>query len=262
MTPFPWDVFVSALLVVLVFVTVIWLLSLLVRNAGIIDIFWGLGFVLAAGWYLSATDGFDPRRILLVSLVTIWGFRLAGYILLRSWGKSEDPRYRAWREEGGQAWWWRSYFKVFMLQGIILWIVSLPLLAALAAKEPAYFTWTDGLGALLWGIGFLFETVGDWQMYRFKKDPANKGKVLDSGLWAYTRHPNYFGEALLWWGYGFIAMASGAYWVLISPALMTLLLLRVSGVTMLEKLLRTDKPEYEGYIRTTSAFIPWFRKRG
>ncbi|UCH10530.1 MAG: DUF1295 domain-containing protein [Fidelibacterota bacterium] len=262
MTPLPWEIFVSAAPVVLVFITAVWILSLLIQDASIMDIFWGPGFVIAATWYLLSSEGYEPRRVLIISLVMIWGFRLAGYLLLRSRGKPEDPRYQTWRLQAGQSWWWQSYLKVFLLQGLILWVLSLPLLAALAVKEPAYFTWTDGLGALFWVIGFVVEAAGDWQLYRFKREPENKGRVLDTGLWAYTRHPNYFGEALLWWGYGFISLSSGAYWLLFSPLLMTVLLLRVSGVTMLERRLRSEKPEYETYIRTTNAFFPRVRKRG
>ncbi|UCD38911.1 MAG: DUF1295 domain-containing protein, partial [Fidelibacterota bacterium] len=251
----------SAGLIILAYVTAVWILSLLVKNTGIMDIFWGPGFVLVSAWYFLATDGYDPRRWLIISLVALWGFRLAGYILLRSKGQPEDPRYHAWRLAGGSYWWWQSYLKVFILQGLILWIISMPLLAAVAAVEPAYVTWMEAVGVLLWFVGFLFEAIGDWQLYRFKQDPASKGRVLDTGLWAYTRHPNYFGEALIWWGYGFIALSFGTVMVLVSPLVMTLLLLRVSGVAMLEKLLVDSKPEYVSYIRNTSAFIPWFKKK-
>ncbi len=243
--------------VTLAHVTAIWLLSLALRNASVIDIFWGLGFVLLASLYHVALDGWGERRVLVVTLVLIWGLRLSAYIAWRNWGKGEDFRYRRMRERSGDSFWWTSYFRVFLLQGALLWIISMPLLAAQYAREPDNFTVFDIAGTLVWAIGFFFEAIGDWQLARFKADPANEGKVMDRGLWRYTRHPNYFGDATLWWGYYIIAAGAGNGWLTVfSPVIMTALLMRVSGVSLLERTLKRTKPEYEDYTRRTSAFFP------
>jgi steroid 5-alpha reductase family enzyme len=248
--------------IVLGLMTALWLVSLLLRDASIVDSFWGTGFVIANWFYFAQTsDGSEPRRWMIAALVTIWGLRLSIYILRRNWGKGEDPRYAKWREETGPAWWWRSLFKVFLLQGILLWVISIPLLAAQISTSPAQLTVLDGLAGLLWAVGFFFEATGDWQLARFKADPANRGKVLSRGVWRYSRHPNYFGEAAMWWGYYLLAAAAGGWWTVFSPALMTFLLLRVSGVTLLERNLKQAKPQYREYIENTSEFVPWFPKR-
>jgi steroid 5-alpha reductase family enzyme len=196
-------------------------------------------------------------------VVTIWGLRLSLYILWRNWGKGEDFRYQKWREEAGGKWWWQSFFKVFLLQGLLLWVISAPLLAAQISATPARLTILDFVAIAVWAIGFFFEAVGDWQMARFKANPANKGQVLRTGVWRYTRHPNYFGDATQWWAYYLVAAAGGGFWTIFSPIIMTTLLLRVSGVALLEKSLKETKPKYKEYVETTSAFIPWFpRKRG
>jgi steroid 5-alpha reductase family enzyme len=248
-----------SLLVVVGYMTAVWLLSLVLRNAGIVDVFWGLGFVVVALVYLAGGNGFIGRRILITTLVAIWGLRLSLHILLRNWGQEEDYRYRQWRENAGAKFWWTSFFQVFLLQGILLWLISAPLLAAHFYDSPDRFTVVDILGALAWGVGFYFEAVGDWQLARFKSDPANKGKVMNTGLWRYTRHPNYFGDATVWWGLFIIAAATGeGVWTIFSPILMTFLLLRVSGVAMLERKQVETKPQYREYVENTSAFVPWF----
>ena len=249
-------------LVILSFMTLLWLASLMLKNSSIVDIFWGTGFVIVT-WaaFLLTPDGYGSRRWLLCVLVTIWGLRLSLHILVRNWGKSEDFRYQVWRKESGAAWWWRSFFKVFFLQGIILWIVSTPLLAAQISAQPDRLTWVDYAAIPVWLIGFFFEAVGDFQLARFKANPANKGKLLQSGAWRYTRHPNYYGDAAQWWAYYLIALAAGGWWTIFSPILMTTLLMRVSGVTLLEKTLKEEKPGYKEYVETTSEFIPWFPRK-
>ncbi|MBN1886806.1 MAG: DUF1295 domain-containing protein [Thermoflexales bacterium] len=249
-------------IVILGLMTLLWLLSLALKNSSIVDIFWGTGFVIVT-WaaFLLTPEGFAARKLLLSALVTIWGLRLSLHILIRNWGKAEDFRYQAWRKEAGAAWWWRSFFKVFLLQGVILWIVATPLLAAQLSARPDHLTWLDYLAVAVWAVGFFFEAVGDWQLARFKASPANKGKVLNSGVWRYTRHPNYFGDATQWWAYYLIASASGGWWTIFSPILMTTLLMRVSGVTLLEKSLKEEKPGYKEYVETTSEFIPWFPRK-
>jgi steroid 5-alpha reductase family enzyme len=251
-----------AFLVILGLMAVLWLVSLFLKNSSIVDIFWGTGFVIS-NWvyFLLAPDGFPLRKWLIGILVTVWGLRLSGYILWRNWGKPEDFRYQKWRKEAGDRWWWQSLFQVFLLQGLLMWVISVPLLAAQSSGTPARLTLLDIAGTVVWAVGFFFEAFGDLQLARFKADPVNKGRVLDSGVWRYTRHPNYFGDSAQWWGYYLIAACAGGWWTVFSPILMTLLLLRVSGVALLEKTLET-RPGYKEYIAKTSAFIPWFpRKR-
>jgi len=199
---------------------------------------------------------------LLIALVTtVWGLRLSIHILLRNWGHGEDFRYQKWRQESGKNWWWYSFFKVFALQGLLMWIISIPLLAAQISPTPTRLIWLDYFGIIAWAIGFFFEAVGDWQLSRFRANPSNKGKLLNTGVWRYTRHPNYFGDAAQWWGYYLIASAAGGYWTIFSPLLMTLLLRNVSGVAMLERTLKDSKPGYKEYVETTNAFVPWFSRK-
>jgi steroid 5-alpha reductase family enzyme len=241
----------------------LWLVSLARRDASIVDIFWGPGFVLVA-WAVFAwagahdlPDGGEARRWLLVSLVSVWGLRLGGYLAYRNLGKGEDYRYVAMRDKAGSRFWIISLFKVFLLQGLLMWIVSLPVQAGQLPSTP------DGIGPLaiagaaVWAVGLFFETVGDAQLARFKADPANKGKVMERGLWRYTRHPNYFGDFMVWWGIYLVALEGhGTWWSIAGPLLMSFLLLRVSGVAMLEKTIANRRPGYEEYIRRTSAFFP------
>ena len=252
------NILVSGFLVILGLMTLIWLLSLALKNSSIVDIFWGLGFAVAAwAYYFLTPDGFQTRKLLMTVLVTLWGLRLGLHIGSRNIGKGEDYRYARWREAAGASWWWRSFFKVFLLQGIILWFVAMPLAVAQYSPQPAALTIFDILGLVLWLVGFTFEALGDWQLSRFKSDPANKGQVMRSGLWRYTRHPNYFGDATLWWGYFLIAVSVPyGFLTVLSPALMTFLLMRVSGVALLERDLQKNKPGYADYIASTNAFFP------
>lgn len=242
--------------------TLLWLVSLPLRNSSIVDIFWGPGFVVLAWLYLSIASGPPTARgIVACVLVSIWGLRLGGHIALRNAGHGEDFRYQAWRDQAGRSFWWKSYFKVFLLQGITLWVVSAPLLLAQTGEVPETLTILDGIGITLWLIGFSFESVADWQLLRFKRNPANRGRVLDSGLWSLSRHPNYFGEAVLWWGIGLIALSSGGLLALFGPALLTFLLVKISGVAMLDKALVERRPGYAEYVRTVPAFLPTLRTR-
>jgi len=249
-------------LTVAVFVTVLWLVSLLLRDSSIVDAFWGVGFVAIALSVAAASPaGLVPRGWLLGVLVAVWGLRLSHYIFWRNKGKGEDYRYRKWREAAGAAWWWRSYFKVFVLQGLIMWLVAAPVVSVVGRASQRPLNWIDWLGTAVWLVGFFFEAAGDWQLSRFKADLANKGKLFKGGVWRYTRHPNYFGDAGVWWGHYLVAAASGAWWTIFSPILMTFLLVRVSGVSMLESALRDSKPGYREYIESTSAFFPFPPRR-
>jgi steroid 5-alpha reductase family enzyme len=240
----------------------LWLLSLRLRDASIVDIFWGTGFAITSWYYALAAPDPDPtRRALIVSLTTLWGLRLSLHIARRNVGKGEDYRYRQWREEEGQSWWWKSFLRVFLLQGALMWITSAPLLAANASVGGRGLNALDNLGVGVWLVGFIFEAVGDYQLSRFKADPANKGKLLTAGLWRYTRHPNYFGDATQWWGFYLVALAAGGWYTIFSPLLITFLLVRVSGVAMLERALEKTKPGYREYVRRTNAFFPWFPRK-
>jgi steroid 5-alpha reductase family enzyme len=242
--------------------TALWLISIPMRNVGIVDIFWGFGFVVIdAMWYLLE-GGHPDRKLLLLILVTLWGLRLAAYLAWRNLGHPEDFRYQAFRKSyGAERYWWVSFFQVFLLQSVLLGLIALPLFGVQTqGVERPLGVW-DYAGIVVWGIGFLFEAGGDWQLARFKANPANKGKVMDKGFWRYTRHPNYFGDSAVWWGYGLICIGAGSYWMVVGSVLMTALIIRVSGVLLLEKTLKTTKPQYAEYIRKTSAFLPWFPKK-
>jgi steroid 5-alpha reductase family enzyme len=248
----------GGLALVLLAMSLLWLVSLRLRDASVVDAFWGAGFTLLALFYAVTSDGVMARKVLLSSLTLVWGARLSVHILKRRRGQPEDPRYAAWHAAAGRGFWWSSYFSVFLLQGVLMWVISAPLLVGQASVTPARLTVLDALGAGVWAVGFLFEAVGDAQLRRFKADPANRGAVLQTGLWAYTRHPNYFGDSLVWWSYFLISLSvPGGVWTIFSPLLMTLLLLRVSGVSLLESELKKSKPGYTEYVDRTSAFFPW-----
>lgn len=246
----------STLFVVLVFFFLVWIASLVVKDASIVDRFWGIAFLVIASSVSAATHGYEDRAQLVTFLVVVWGLRLSLHITVRNLGQPEDYRYQQMRRHWGARFPLVSLATVFGLQAVVAWIVSLPLQAAISATTPAELTALDSLGLVVWSIGFFFEAVGDWQLARFKADPLSKGQVMDRGLWRYTRHPNYFGDTLVWWGIWLFAAATGAWWTAVGPILMTVLLLRVSGVTLLEKKLRSSRPEYEAYCRRTSAFFP------
>ena len=247
----------SGLAAVIALFTILWLVSLAVRNSSIVDIWWGPAIlIVGVSYYLIAVEP-GSRARLTVALVGLWALRLAVHIGARNIGHGEDFRYAAWRKQYGAAWWYRSYFKVFLLQGVIAWIVAMPLFYAIASDAPAALTLLDWAGVLLFAAGFLFEAIGDEQLRRFKANPANKGRVMNTGLWRYTRHPNYFGEAVLWWGLGLIGAATPLGWIgLIGPAVITFLLIRVSGVALLEKTLKSTKAGYAEYMSSTPAFWP------
>jgi len=243
----------------------LWAISVPLRNASIVDIFWGPGFALIALVTLFVADGYAPRQWLLVGMTVAWGLRLGAYLASRNIGHGEDARYARWRQRivgAGGNFTWHSLIWVFGLQGLVMLLVSLPVQFGQLAAEPARLGWSAWAGASLWAAGFLFEAVGDWQLARFKSDPANRTRVLESGLWRYTRHPNYFGNALLWWGIWLAACdAPTVAWTAIGPAVMTFFLLRISGVTLLEKSLTRSRRGYADYMRRTSTFLPRSPKR-
>ena len=245
-------------------VTVVWLLSIALRDVSIIDVAWGLGFVVI-GWVCFAVGhGSHDRRLLLAVLVSVWGLRLAGHIGRRNAGKGEDRRYAAMRERDGRRFLLTSFYRVFLVQAVAMWIISLPLQAGGSIGGSRGIGVLDVVGIAVWAVGFGFESIGDLQLDRFKADPANRGKVMDKGLWRYTRHPNYFGDATMWWGLGLIAAGAGAtaLWGLLGPALDTFTLTRVSGKPMLERDIEQRRPGYREYIERTSGFVPLPPRRG
>ncbi|MCH2201487.1 MAG: DUF1295 domain-containing protein [Fuerstiella sp.] len=255
-----------------------WIISMYLKDASVVDLIWGSGFVLIS-WTAFLTAA-DSDNWLLPVLTSIWGLRLSCYLAWRNHGQAEDYRYQAMRKRHGEAFPMVSLLTVFGLQGVIMWIVSLPLQAGaitidsvlsggtVLQESSAPLQWgsitTDSgwhwlrvPGVTLWAIGLFFETVGDWQLARFKANPDSSGQVLETGLWRFTRHPNYFGDFLVWWGLYFVAVsASGAWWTVIGPVVMSLFLMRISGVTLLEKTLKKTKPQYVDYISRTNAFFP------
>ncbi|MFY0652246.1 MAG: DUF1295 domain-containing protein [Cyclobacteriaceae bacterium] len=255
------EIWLYGLLISMLFLTVLWIVSVYLKNASIIDPFWGTGFIILMTYYLNSTENFSERSIMVSILLAIWGLRLSVFLLIRNRGHGEDFRYKQFRREyGPDRYWWISFFQVFLLQGVLMSIVALPMLAITMGDGDQGLTLLDFAAGLIWSIGMTFEAGGDYQLALFKKNNTDKDKVLNTGLWKYTRHPNYFGDALVWWSYGLFGLISGSYLCLLGPLLMTLLLIKVSGVSLLEKTLKSSKPKYQEYIEKTNAFFPWFPK--
>lgn len=258
------QIYIKALLLIVILMTLLWLVSVYLKNVSIVDAFWGLGFFILAIYYAVATfdENVYPRNLLILALAGVWGLRLSLHLLIRNWGKPEDFRYQKFRNDyGAHRYWWFSFFQVFLLQGVLLWLISAPLLSASYYSLGKPLNIVDYIALIVWGIGFLFETVGDFQLAKFKGNPINKNKLLQTGLWKYTRHPNYFGDATIWWAFGLFSIAAGSFVPLLSCLLMNVLLLKVSGVALLEKTLQKSKPKYQEYIKKTPAFFPWFPKK-
>jgi len=237
---------------------VAWAVATARRNAGLVDIFWSLFFLAAAAVYAATAHAIDGRAVLVLALVALWSLRLAGYLAARNWGAPEDHRYRAIRARNEPGFAWKSLYLVFGLQAVLAWIISAPLAAAIQSGQPAGLL--DAAGAALAVFGLAFEAVADAQLARFKADPRNAGRVMERGLWRHTRHPNYFGEFCVWWGFWLVAAGAGGWWTVFSPLLMSLLLLRVSGVALLEKDIGQRRPEYANYVLRTNAFFPGPRR--
>lgn len=254
-------VFIDALLIILILVTLLWVWSVIIKNVSLIDIFWGLGFVIVNTFYYFQFEDFNSRKWIVSILVLLWGIRLSAYLAWRNIGKGEDYRYREFRKRyGPERYWWFSYFQVFLLQGALIMIVSLPLLAVNSGNSST-LNFLDYIGLFIWLIGFIFESFGDYQLARFKRNPKNEGKVLNTGLWKYTRHPNYFGDASVWVAYALFSISAGGYWQIIGSIIMVFLIVKVSGVALLEETIKDRKPEYQNYIEKTNSFFPWFPKK-
>jgi len=243
--------------VIAVLMAALWGLSLVLRDASIVDPFWGLGFAVVAWTSAVVAGSLDTEGAVLVALTTVWGLRLAAYLSWRNLGKGEDFRYRALRKRWDERFPLVSLGTVFLLQGALMWVVSLPVQLGQDPGPGEGLGWLAGAGTAAWVVGLFFESVGDVQLARFKAVASNEGRVLDTGLWRYTRHPNYFGDFCVWWGLFLVALAFGApWWTAAGPVLMSVLLMRISGVALLERSLSRRKPGYEEYVRRTSAFFP------
>jgi len=250
------DSMMNAALAIAVVMVSTWLLSVALKNASIVDIVWGAGFVVVT-WVMQLTiEGDSSRQWLITAMVSIWGLRLSGFLARRNIGHGEDWRYVAMRKRHGRRFPMVSLVTVFALQGVVMFLVSLPVQLGHADRSPSVGPLAV-MGLLVWFLGIVFEAVGDMQLRRFKKDPSNAGLVMDRGLWSLTRHPNYFGDSCVWWGIGIVAAEAGtAAWGLIGPVVMTLFLTKVSGVPMLERSLAKRKPGYADYMARTSGFFP------
>jgi len=251
-------IYLVALGAILLVGALAWVVSILIEDVSFVDSLWSLFFLLAALLYAFDAEYLSARGLLVLALVVAWSLRLSVYITARNWGQPEDSRYQKIRENHEPGFVVKSLYIVFGLQGLLAWIISAPLLPAI--QSPGNLGMIDAVALLLFLVGFFFETVGDWQLSRFKADPDNRGRVMDAGLWRYTRHPNYFGEFCIWWAFWLFAVSAGAWWTVFSPVLMTVLLLRVSGVAMLERSIGDRRPGYAEYVQRTNAFFPGPRR--
>ncbi len=247
-------IWLTGLAVAVALMVATWLVSLRRNDVSIVDMLWGPAIAAAGMAWLWAAPGSSPRGVLAVSLAALWALRLALFIFARNHGKPEDRRYREIRARNEPGFRWKALYLVFGLQALLACMVGLPLYGA--ALSPTPLGWLDLLGGAFFAIGFTIEAMADWQMARFQRTPAAGRGVMDQGWWRYSRHPNYFGEACLWWGLWLVALGGGAWWTAVGPALLTVLLLKVSGVALTEKDIASRRPDYQAYIRRTSAFFP------
>lgn len=247
-----------ALAVTLVVALAAWPVSVLRRDVSIVDSLWSLLILLSVVVYVYASDASGPLTWPVLVMAGAWALRLSVHITVRNHGEGEDRRYQEIRRNNEPHFWLKSIYIVFLLQGFLAWVISLPAIAAVSGQASPGSTGylLVAAGVALWLAGMIFESVGDWQLARFRQQRKEPGAVLDTGLWRYTRHPNYFGEALLWWGIWLLAMSVGAWWSIVGPLLLTFLLLRVSGVALLERDIADRRPGYREYVRRTNAFLP------
>jgi len=243
-----------ALLVILGVGVISWLFSIVKKDVSFVDSLWSFFFLLAAIVFATQATPLTARGYLVLALVAIWSARLSVYITARNWGEPEDYRYQKIRANNEPGFALKSLYIVFGLQGVLAWLIAMPLLPAISSD--ASLNVIDIAATLLWITGFVFEAGGDYQLSKFKAHEDSKGKVLNTGLWRYTRHPNYFGDFCIWWSFFLFAVAAGGWWTIASPLLMSILLLKVSGVAMLESTIADRRPKYADYIRNTNAFFP------
>jgi steroid 5-alpha reductase family enzyme len=232
----------------------VWVVSYFKTDVSIVDSAWSLLIFSGGVVYAAVLPLTGPRAVPVLALAALWALRLCAHITWRNWGEPEDHRYQAIRARNQPHFEWKSVYLVFFLQAVLAWIVSLSLFAGVAGDSAP--GWLDAAGVAVVLFGFVFESVGDWQLAQFKRNPASAGQVMDRGLWRYTRHPNYFGEFCVWWGFYLIALSAGGWWALLSPLLMSVLLMKVSGVTLLEQDIGERRPAYRDYVARTNAFFP------
>ena len=249
-----WPIYINCLLAISVFGLAGWLISIMRKNVTHIDSMWSLFFCISAYTTTLLSSALSSRIVIVLALVSLWALRLCIYLTVRNWGPHEDHRYAKIRQNNEPQFWLKSIYIVFGLQAMLAWVISISLYAAIDSS--AALSTLDYLAMVLFLTGFIWEVLADWQLANFKANPQNKGSVLNTGLWRYSRHPNYFGECCIWWAFYLFALATGAWWAIISPILMTVLLLKVSGVSLLESTIIERRPAYADYIRNTNAFFP------
>lgn len=249
---------VNTLIPMLLVAIFFWAVSLIKKDVSIVDSLWSVFFIISTSVIYLQIDAPSLRAQIVTLLVLIWGVRLSLYITIRHWGHQEDHRYQTIRANNNPGFNFKSLYLIFILQAVLAWIIAMPLFFSVTAENS--FTHIDFIGIAFWLVGMIFESVADYQLWKFKKKPENAGKILTAGLWKYTRHPNYFGEFMIWWGYFCFAWSAGAYFTVFSPIIMTFLLMKFSGVGLLEQTMKL-RPGYEKYMKTTNAFFPgWLRK--
>jgi steroid 5-alpha reductase family enzyme len=251
------------ILILFMYMTSWFIVSIIKRRNDVADIAWGLGFVVLAWVVYFCFRHFFPQALLVNILVTIWGLRLSYHIFMRHLNHPEDYRYQRWRKEWGHGFYFflRSYAQIFLLQGFLLWVTFLPVLNINQNPKAHTFTFFEILGVVIWWTGFLFEAIADWQLARFIKNHLNQGKLIENGLWSYSRHPNYFGEVVMWWGFFIISLSSPLWYLSIfGPITITILILFVSGIPLLEKKY-AGRPDFESYKKRTSIFFPMKTKK-
>ncbi len=249
-----WMTYFETLSLILIMGIITWLYSLVRRDVSIVDSLWSLMFLAAAIFFVWNSPGVNLFNGVVLALVIVWALRLSIHLTVRNWGEPEDRRYQEIRRNNEPYFSIKSLYIIFGLQGLLAWIISIPLLFSLTLRTS--FHWLDLFAIMLWLAGFIFESVSDYQLLRFKRNEKNHGKVLDTGLWRYSRHPNYFGEFCIWWGFFLLAVPAGGWWTIYAPVLMSFLLLKVSGVVLMEKDIGSRRPEYRDYIERTNAFFP------
>lgn len=257
------ELMVEVVSLVLVYMSAWFVVSLLITRADVADVAWGPGFVLIGSWLALRPDAPGSlRQYVVVALVTVWAARLAWHVARRNFrpGRTEDSRYANWRREWGAWFVPRSYLQVFVLQGIFMLFIAAPVIVS-GASAGSSFALIEAAGVCVWLAGFVFEALGDAQLARFLAKPENAGHIMDRGLWAWTRHPNYFGEATMWWGLAIMCLGIPGGWIaFVGPVTITWSLLKVSGIPLLEAA-RAGQPEWEAYKARTSAFVPLPPKR-
>jgi steroid 5-alpha reductase family enzyme len=254
------DFILFSALCIFLYMTLVFVLAWIKKDNSIVDIAWGLGFVFVAVLAFFTNGGLAARHIIVTGMIVVWGIRLAAHIAIRKKGKGEDFRYAKWRRDWGKLFHIRSFFQIYMLQGILLMIIAYPVMLINHSEEQGIVV-LDIIGLIVWIVGFVFESAGDYQLTQFKNKAENKGKIMTQGLWKYTRHPNYFGEIAMWWGIFLMALSVENGWTaVVSPLLITFLLLKVSGITMLERKY-VGNQEFEEYAKRTNALFPWFPKK-